>query len=381
MAVFFGAIMEWYKRYTNRSSHGQLYAAGFWGGIVFDALCDSSAAYDLNGRVPQVYVSPDYLQRQLKLSESDFCGESRIVTTHEKGSVTHEKHVVTVLSDALKRVISTGLVRQEGELYIIDGWERKQRKAPKSDAERAREYRENKKLKKESVESESVTNRHVRDRDANVRVTERHDQSRVEKSREEKKEDVADATLETDLKETAPVDGQTQESLKTNAKAFQDAYNAKLGDALPQWSKDSHKRNAAVKTWLKSRTLDEWVALLETVKTRPFLLGQNDRGWRADALFLLKVENAIKIEEGGYVGKSTSHQLTAAPKPRPLSTAEALEKSLKEAKPLLPLKERNPKLWAENEARLAAQREEEKKKQEEWARYDMESNLKRQGGE
>ena len=97
-------------------------------------------------------------------------------------------------------------------------------------------------------------------------------------------------------------------------------------------------------------------------------------------MFLLKLENAIKIEEGGYVGKSTSHQLTAAPKPRPLSTAEALEKSLKEAKPLLPLKERNPKLWAENEARLAAQREEEKKRQEEWARYDMEAKLKRQGG-
>lgn len=69
-----------------------------------------------------------------------------------------------------------------------------------------------------------------------------------------------------------------------------------------------------------------------------------------------------------------------APKPKPISTAEALEKSLKEAKPLLPLKERNPKLWAENEARLAAQREEEKKRQEEWARYDMEAKLKRQGG-
>lgn len=359
--------MEWYKRYTNRSNHGQLYAAGFWGGIVFDALCDSSAAYDLNGRLPPVYVSPDYLQRQLRLSESDFCGASRNVTTYEKGSVTHEKHVVTVLSEALKSVISAGLVRQEGEFYIIDGWERKQRKAPKSDAERAREYRENKKLKKESVESESVTNRHVRDRDANVRVTERHDQSRVEESREEKKreekkEDVADATGKRQgskaVDEIPP--GRLKALTDSLVASWQRLRNSKY---LHAGGKDAK----SLKELARNNTDAEIVARWE----RGIVLGK----YPAPSNFaqLLANWNALDGRQG------ISGQVKA-PKPKPISTAEALEKSLKEAKPLLPLKERNPKLWAENEARLAAQREEEKKRQEEWARYDMEANLKRQGG-
>ena len=367
MAVFFGAFMEWYKRYTNRSNHGQLYAAGFWGGIVFDALCDSSAAYDLNGRLPQVYVSPDYLQRQLRLSESDFCGASRNVTTHEKGSVTHEKHVVTVLSEALKMVISAGLVRQEGEFYIIDGWERKQRKAPKSDAERAREYRENKKSKKESVESESVTNRHVHDRDANVRVTERHDQSRVEKSREEKKkeekkEDVADATEKQQGSEG--VDEIPPGRLKALTDSLVASWQRLRGSKyLHAGGKDAK----SLKELAKGNTDAEIVARWE----RGIVLGK----YPAPSNFaqLLANWNALDGRQG-IPGQVKS------PKPKPISTAEALEKSLKEAKPLLPLKERNPKLWAENEARLAAQREEEKKRQEEWARYDMEANLKRQGG-
>lgn len=186
--------LEWYKRYTNRANHGQMYEAGFWGGVVFDALCDSSAAYDLEGRLPKVYAEPEYLARQLRLTEAEVCichETSRNVTTAKNDSVTHENHVVTVLSDALKRLFWAGLVVKEGDLVVIDGWERKQRKVPKSDAERSRNYREKKKSKAEADSNnkpiESVTKRHIQESDANVCVTHREEESREEKIREDKK--------------------------------------------------------------------------------------------------------------------------------------------------------------------------------------------------
>lgn len=286
--------MEWYKRYTNRSNHGQMYEAGFWGGVVFDALCDSSAAYDLNGRLPKVYGDIDYLRRQLRLSEADFCGEckpSRNVTdakndvvTHENGFVTHENHVVTVLFQAFKRLISVGLVHEEDGFYVIDGWERKQRKSPKSDAERSRNYRENKKQKKqteaENKTVETVTKRHVHESDANVRVTERH--TRVDKSREEKKRIeknreeilVAEATHDASVteskqakevqKEEAPKKAKTEKSksdsvynsLKT---ALEASYKQIRGEEYPfHYGRDGSSLKRLIGSFTPEAIIERW---------------------------------------------------------------------------------------------------------------------------
>lgn len=48
------------------------------------------------------------------------------------------------------------------------------------------------------------------------------------------------------------------------------------------------------------RTLEAWRAYCHAIRGSPFLLGENDRGWRADFDFALKPRNISKILEGGY---------------------------------------------------------------------------------
>lgn len=49
--------------------------------------------------------------------------------------------------------------------------------------------------------------------------------------------------------------------------------------------------------------LEQWDEYLITITSRPFLCGQNDRGWRADFAFALRPESILKILEGGYVDR------------------------------------------------------------------------------
>lgn len=179
--------MEWYKRYTNRSNHGQLFKAGFWGGVVFDALCDSSAAYDLNGRLPKVYAEAEYLQRQLRLTQADIGVRHDPSRDARDASCDARDGVTQLLNDAVRMCFEAQLIRLEGDLVVIDGWERRQPKPSQSDAERSRKYREKKKnerLNKAAFEPiETVTNRHEASRDASRGVTPRVEESREEKNR------------------------------------------------------------------------------------------------------------------------------------------------------------------------------------------------------
>ena len=320
-----------------------MYEAGFWGGVVFDALCDSSAAYDLEGRLPQVYAEPEYLARQLRLTNVELCichEASRNVTTAKNDSVTHENHVVTVLSEALKRLFSAGLVVKEGDLIVIDGWERKQRKVPKSQAERARNYREKKKTQKliedENQTNTSVTKRHIQESDANVRVTHREEESREEKKRKETKENLTSpqtsATQEPSSKAESTKDsseGEKQKSLKTAINDLQAIYNAKLGDTHSRWIRTPKKRSQACLKWFKTRTVDDWSKLLDLVLESPFLMGQNDKGWKPSSDWLLEESRYTKVEEGQYRGSTVQPKaLLSEPKaerPRGLTPAETAE--------------------------------------------------------
>lgn len=73
---------------------------------------------------------------------------------------------------------------------------------------------------------------------------------------------------------------------------------------LPKVAKLTDKRKAQLKArWYeseKTQSLDWWKDFFETVKDRPFLLGQNDRGWQADIDFLTTQSKFIKIIEGKY---------------------------------------------------------------------------------
>jgi len=85
-----------------------------------------------------------------------------------------------------------------------------------------------------------------------------------------------------------------------------EAYNRILGDALPKVTRMTSTRksaiNARVRDLAERSRVDWWEQYFEVVKSRGFLLGENDRGWRADFDWLLKPAHMQKILEGGYSG-------------------------------------------------------------------------------
>jgi hypothetical protein len=47
-------------------------------------------------------------------------------------------------------------------------------------------------------------------------------------------------------------------------------------------------------------TLEEFENACERANNTPFLIGKNDRGWKADFDFIIKPDNTAKIIEGKY---------------------------------------------------------------------------------
>jgi hypothetical protein len=73
---------------------------------------------------------------------------------------------------------------------------------------------------------------------------------------------------------------------------------------LPRVAKLNDRR----RKWLQARwrdhpehqSLDWWRTFFETVRSRPFLMGDNPRAWRADLEWLVKEGNFLKVVEGHY---------------------------------------------------------------------------------
>lgn len=276
--------MEWYKRYTNRSNHGQLFKAGFWGGVVFDALCDSSAAYDLNGRLPKIYAEPEYLQRQLRLTEADIGFRHDPSRDARDASCDARDGVTQLLIDAVRMCFEAQLIRLEGDLVVIDGWERRQPKPSQSDAARSRKYREKKKnerLNKAAFEPfETVTNRHEASRDASRGVTPRVEENREEKNRIEDH-----------------VDSQSESNTNND---FLKAWNEKANVGLARVERLTDKRKAAIKRFLKAHTEADWERIITEINGSDFLSGRGGQTWKASFDWAINVNNAVKVLEGNY---------------------------------------------------------------------------------
>jgi len=57
---------------------------------------------------------------------------------------------------------------------------------------------------------------------------------------------------------------------------------------------------------------DGWDAMIEIIKQSPFLLGENNNGWRVDIDFVLKPANLTKIMEGKYRGRTRTNPIQDA---------------------------------------------------------------------
>lgn len=84
---------------------------------------------------------------------------------------------------------------------------------------------------------------------------------------------------------------------------FCDVYSREC-TKLPQIRTLTDSRKKAIGLFLKTYTLKDFEEVCRISNTCGFLLGENDRGWKADFDFLIKVNNAVKILEGKYSGNT-----------------------------------------------------------------------------
>lgn len=89
-------------------------------------------------------------------------------------------------------------------------------------------------------------------------------------------------------------------------KAF-DNYNIAAEElGLPVAKTLSEDRKKKLRARLKEHGMDGWNRALEAMEGASFLLGDNDRGWRADLDFLLQPKSFNRLIEGGYAGKEST---------------------------------------------------------------------------
>ena len=69
---------------------------------------------------------------------------------------------------------------------------------------------------------------------------------------------------------------------------------------LPQVKKLTEKRKKTIKGFLKEFTQEQFEEICKIANSNSFLKGNNDRGWKADFDFLMRVDKATSILEGKY---------------------------------------------------------------------------------
>ena len=69
---------------------------------------------------------------------------------------------------------------------------------------------------------------------------------------------------------------------------------------LPKVQKITDKRKTSINKFLKEYTKEQFIEICRIANNNDFLMGKNDRGWKADFDFLMRVDKATSILEGKY---------------------------------------------------------------------------------
>ena len=69
---------------------------------------------------------------------------------------------------------------------------------------------------------------------------------------------------------------------------------------LPQVQKLTDKRNTAIDKFIKEFTEEQFEQICQIANSTDFLIGKNDKGWKADFDFLMRIDKATNIIEGKY---------------------------------------------------------------------------------
>ena len=99
-----------------------------------------------------------------------------------------------------------------------------------------------------------------------------------------------------------------EKEIKIDYNSIIEIYNFNCPN-LPQVKKITDKRKRIIKTFLKEFTEEQFTEICKIANNNNFLTGKNDRGWKADFDFLMRVDKATSILEGKY-GTSTKENKT-----------------------------------------------------------------------
>ena len=80
---------------------------------------------------------------------------------------------------------------------------------------------------------------------------------------------------------------------------IKDIYNSVCTN-LPQVQKITEKREKAIDKFIKEFTEEQFEQICKIANSTDFLIGKNDRKWKADFDFFMRIDKATNILEGKY---------------------------------------------------------------------------------
>jgi hypothetical protein len=281
-----GLAMQWYRRHTDRHSNRKLFAAGFMGGLVFDALCDLSAEYDLGGEIPPEHQDLDWLVRRMGLERGETEG---VFHSFQRGENPNQGcgYLATLVQNGIAACLkkecglleSVPLGDAGAAVWRIVGWDERQPKVPVKSTERVQAHRAK-----------------LQGRGSETDVKRKDGEKRVSSAFHTRSKSVPSPSPSLSL--FKGVRGKNEGG--EGAEDLQVLWNDAAHPDLPRWVELPEKRKVAARARLRERTLAEWRAILERISASSFCRGENDRGWKADPDWLLKPDTASKVLEGKY---------------------------------------------------------------------------------
>lgn len=193
---------------------------------------------------------------------------------------------------ALQTFESFGMVEIVDGVITIPNWEKHQsldklEQAKEKARQRVAKHREKQKL----LADGSVT--------SNVTVT----QSNADRIRDKDKD--IDKELDNNIECVSDAPTPAAEPPSVDYEQFKNLYN-EICTNLPHVKMLSEKRKKAIRAFLKQLTVDDFREVCERAADSDFMTGKNDRGWKADFDFLVRVDKAINILEGKYSNNKES---------------------------------------------------------------------------
>ena len=69
---------------------------------------------------------------------------------------------------------------------------------------------------------------------------------------------------------------------------------------MPQVQKITDKRKNAIDKFIEEFTNEQFEGICKIANCSDFLIGKNDKGWKADFDFIMRIDKANNIAEGKY---------------------------------------------------------------------------------